>query len=102
MKYTKEELEEMVIGTKNCYELLTKMGISSNPGNFTYWKNKVISLEIDISHWTIRSENKNNKKVGEECLINNDNLKFRISGGILKRNLLKIGRKYKCEVCELN
>lgn len=101
MKHTKEELEKIVKSTNNCYDFLERLEKSLSPGNFTYWKNKVKSLGIDISHWQIYQSNIP-KKNHDEILVQNSQLKFRVVGKTLKHHLLKINRKYQCENCGLD
>lgn len=101
MKYTKEELEKFVVGTKNCHEFLENMNVNSSPGNFNYWKAKLKSEGIDISHW-VAFKSYNPKKTPDQILVNNQNLKFRIAGATLKLHLLKNGVVYKCNSCGID
>lgn len=101
MKYTKEELENMVVGTNNCYEVLEKMGVSLSPGNFTYWKSKINSYGIDISHWKVVKTYKQNK-TSSEILCENQDIRFRISSKLLKKHLVQSGVKYECKKCGIS
>lgn len=98
MQYTKQELSIYVEQSKNWHELFDLIGKNKTPGNYSYWKNKIISMNIDISHWNLPERYFHNG----EYLVNNQKLKFRITGDVLKRHLIKTGREYKCEDCGLN
>lgn len=101
MRYTREELENFVVDTKNCYEFLENINVNSSPGNFNYWKAKLKSEGIDISHW-IAFKSYSPKKTPDQILTNNQNLKFRIAGATLKSHLLKTGAVYKCSSCGID
>ncbi|MFB8791240.1 MAG: HNH endonuclease signature motif containing protein [Potamolinea sp.] len=98
MKYTKEVLEEAVKHSFSVSGVLRKLGIAGG-GSHGYITRRIKEFDIDISHFKKQGENLkefNPRKPWQEVLV----LKLssrRTQGSQLRKALLEMGRKYKCE-----
>lgn len=104
-KYTEEMIAEAVAGSFTLAEVLRKLGIKQSGGNQTHMKNRIVSLGLDISHFTGRGHNKNkparNKLTPDEAFIVFPSGSNRPKRSILLRCLLEIGIPYECSECGL-
>lgn len=102
-KYTKELLEPIVKSSTSKSEVLRKLGLSTTAGGtYQYLTARIKILGLDTSHWTgqawLKGKTHNfNSKTDEELFAKNT--AFR--SNVYRRRLLKLGRKYECEECDL-
>jgi hypothetical protein len=101
MKYTKEELQEIVKKTKSCHEFLEKIGLKPYGSNHQRWQKKIEEFGIDKSHWGQSNQISNikTKLKPENVFIVDENRKSRICTNTVKRLLKEIGIQYKCSIC---
>jgi len=98
MKYTKVFLEKIVKDTKCIWDVIEKLKIKKQEGNYRYIRNLIHRYEINISHF--ENQRKNSRKTRElkDILVKNSFLT--ISGNKLKDKLYKANLKErKCEIC---
>lgn len=104
-RYTEEQFIEAVKVSKSYSDVCRHIGISPKGGNLNTVKNKIIELNLDMSHFTGARWNKGlvagehpsiKKKDISEILIENSGW----SSHNIKNRLLKEGiKEHKCEVC---
>lgn len=103
-KYSKENLEHIILNSSSLKEVLTKMNLRTAGGNYKVLHKYIDKYEIDTSHFNERTEiyrkslglyNLKRKKQLSEILIENSDY----SRTWLKERLYKEGIKTKC--CEL-
>ena len=111
-KYTKEFLSEIVNNSKSLAEVLRKLNLKVTGGNYRHISSKIISLSICTKHF-VRSWNKGlTKETSEkvksitkkittpnEEVFKENSLYTNVNG--LRTKLLKLGREYRCSICEL-
>lgn len=101
-KYTKEYLEKIVANSNSIRDVLRNIGLSLSGGNHLHISNLIKKFKIDRGHFYNKKHTRvsNNKKTACEVLVKrNEIVKTRTRAVALRRSLLEIGRKYKCEEC---
>ena len=104
-KYTQEQFIEAVKNSYSYSEVCRNLGLSPKGGNLRTVKNKIIELELDMSHFTGKRWNKGKtsethssikKKDISEILVENSGW----ASGQLRQRLIREGLKEaKCECC---
>lgn len=108
-KYTKELLEPIVKNSKSFRQVLEKLGLNFTGGGQSYIKHKVITLGLDISHFTGKAWNKgttifDNDKLGHKhttesiFCVNSGVFRSRLRDLVKSANLLP----YRCNKCQLS
>lgn len=91
--YTTEEIIKFAKESHSCSELLRKLGLKPVGGNFSTMKRKLAKLNIDCSHWTGQSWNKDKKLKNWES--------YKSSSQRIRTHLIK-ERGHTCEKCMLD
>jgi hypothetical protein len=94
-------IKEIITSSKNKTDVLKKLNLPSNGGNYNTLTTFINENDIDISHFKVKITNKNNHYVDysniEDFLIENSKYK---STNHLKNRLYKEGLKHRnCEIC---
>lgn len=111
-KYSKDIIVEVVGNSKSYKEVLQKLGLTTNSGNYRFISHTCKLLEISISHFTnhpwrdktaendeiIALISKKRKRLDEEIFCLNSPEMY---GPPLRKRLLKLGWEYKCNWCGL-
>lgn len=104
-KYTKEELEKVVLSSKSIADVCRKMNIVSAGGNYKTLWSKIKNWNLDHSHFTGKGWNINlkfkptNPRDLSEILIENSNYNsFKLKKRLFKEEL----KEKKCEKCNLS
>ena len=102
MKYTKEILTEAVKKSISMAQTIRNLGLKEAGGTYMHIKRKIISFNIDTSHFLgqrhwIGKKSKLRKKA-IDILIKRNSGK-RCPAYLLRRALLEIKRDYICEIC---
>jgi hypothetical protein len=101
-KYTKEQLQDVVIKSTSYVGVLRLLGINNTGGNNSYIKKRILSENINTSHFLGKKSNLNksscNKLNYEQILIIN-RIDRREEAKKLRRALIESGREHKCELC---
>jgi hypothetical protein len=107
VKYSKKLLEEAVKNSLTIADVLRKIGLAQSGSNHSHIKRRLITYNIDTSHFVGSRFNsgdrhtRNNKLKFEE-IFQLDRLNGRRdSASRLRRALLESGIPHKCEVCGL-
>jgi hypothetical protein len=107
IKYTREILEPAVAESQSFAGVLRYLGLKQAGGTQTYIKERILALELDISHFTGQAHqrgkecNSGNKKTAEEILIVKPPGSFRTKLSQLRRALGEKGVIEKCAMCDL-
>lgn len=111
-KYTKELLAPLVQEAYSVVEVLRKLNLKSTGGNYRLIQQRIKAYNLDTSHFTgsvwnkgltasthtsIAEANKKNTIPDEEVFTKNSTF----SSSKLGPRLRKLGREYRCEICEL-
>lgn len=105
IKYTKELLQEAVDNSYSISGVLRYLGLKQAGGTQSHVKSRLIKYEIDFSHFTGQSWQKDkpsrNKLNAEDILVFLPEGSRRIQAFRLRRALIESDREYKCERCGL-
>lgn len=98
-KYTREQLEKIVLGSRTWKEVCLSLGLHPFTGSQTHIKKVVLKLGIDVSHFVGKSYNKGRsfpkKDALAYCFYGSS-----VSSHSLKQRLIRDGYKQaKCEIC---
>jgi hypothetical protein len=98
MKYTKDYLEKLVKESNCIWELIDKIQIKRQGGNFNYLSRLITKYNINTDHFVNQYIKLRNRRSLDEILVKGD---FNtINGNSLKRKLYKAGLKQPiCEIC---
>lgn len=96
-KYTKEILEPVVKKSNSMSEVSSNLGIKPGGGSQFFVNRKIKEFGIDCSHFKKRTFPKTKCKTPKEVLVIKPDGSIRTASYILKRCLIKIGRKCMCE-----
>ena len=98
MKYTIDELKNVVIDCRSIAEVIRKLGYKQSGWLQCRLRNEIIDNNIDVSHFTGQGHLKDNIDTNKLQKYLNNELKIRSNP--LKKNLIKLGIKCsKCEEC---
>lgn len=104
VKYTKELLEPAVASSFSIAEVMRKIGLKETGGSHAHIKGRIKYYEIDNSHFNGKFHNRGKvsvtKKGWKDILIKRKKGK-RCRAYQLKRALIEYGKKYECEICNL-
>ncbi len=105
-KYTKEQLTEAVAASLSVAGVMRHVGLSFTGGSHQHMKCLLRAYGIDTSHFLGRACNRGDlhrpaKKNAAELLCLKSHLSNPTAAHRLRRALLEIGRKERCEVCGL-
>jgi hypothetical protein len=104
-RYTKENLEPIVIGSTSYAQVIQKLGLKQTGGTQTHMKNLVAEFGISTEHFTgsghmkgKHSLNRHTRESFERIIL----VKGRIENGTrLRKNLIRFGYKEnRCEKCK--
>jgi len=103
MKYTKEQLEEVVKKSYSVAQVLRNLGLYIGGGNYASIKSKIKKFNIDSSHFIGQRWNKGRVFGPKRDIQDYFNNKAKIESHGLRVKLLKLGLKqHKCEACNLS
>lgn len=103
-KYTKEEIEKIVIESKSLSDVCRGMNISTKGSNYYTARRYIEYFNLDISHFETKDEQLKKLNIFKtipliKILVENSTY---LNTHTLKRRLLKEGLKFnKCEICDL-
>ncbi len=101
-RYTEAELKDAVTTSYSYRQVLIKLGLKPAGGNYDSVKKQIVTLHLDISHFTHQGWSKN-KQLGSRRNINEHlSNSYPIQSYKLKLKLLKAGiKQHCCERCNL-
>lgn len=104
-KYTKDELEKIVLSSQSIAEVCRKLSIKEAGGNYKTLWSKIKNWNIDYSHFTGQGWNKGlkfkpNKEIELSNILvkNSDYQSFKLKNRLFKEGL----KSKKCECCGLS
>ncbi len=102
-KYTKEILSEAAKASENIAQVLRHLEMKATGYNHSHISKMLKDLEVDTSHFTGRSYNRNrvpvNKKTWQDFLTLRTSTQPRIGREKLLRSMLEYGFRYECSEC---
>lgn len=102
-KYTKDQLENIVINCYSISQVLKKLGLRVAGGNYHTIRTKISEFDIDTNHFLGKGWSANKKLSPKRPIEDYLDNKYQIKSSKLKARLIKEGLKlYICEICKLS
>ena len=103
-KYTKETLAEAAANADSVADVLRNLGLQQAGGTQAHVSRMLIRYGIDTSHFTRRKRHyeRTPRRNPVELLTRRPPGSPRVHGARLKVALLRLGRREKCELCNLS
>ena len=107
-KYTCEQLEAAVSGSRSMSDVLRKLGLRLAGGTHSHIKRRIATYGINTSHFLgsratggIWHRGGPAKKTPQELLIERSDHESRVNVIKIRRALLEMGREHRCTECGL-
>lgn len=98
-KHTEQELREAVEGSSSLRQVMLKLGIAAEGGNYRTVKERIQVLRIDTGHFTGQSWSKG-KRIGPRRAIEELFSRRRVSSDKLRQRIIKAGlHNHSCDIC---
>lgn len=104
-KYTKELIENAIIGATCIADVMKNLGLKRSGGSHSHLTKRIKYYNIDISHFTGKTASKGRasvrkKKPNEVLIIKKDG--YREPAFRLRRVMIEEGIPYKCNTCDID